>query len=69
MQIGDLVELSAQGYKLCWLRPVHNRIGILMQNHGNRYRVHWFGPNEPRRAMAFQHTIARKSIKHASSER
>ena len=72
MQVGDLVELSAQGRKLLWLKALHNRFGIVVSGpHRMRWKVQWFGNRGNKRSladtMAYSHSIDRKSIKHIKS--
>tara|TARA_R100000008_G_C3520913_1_gene133936 strand:+ start:66 stop:395 length:330 start_codon:yes stop_codon:yes gene_type:complete len=63
MQVGDLVELSAQGKKSEWLKSLVGCHGIVVSTHGTRYKIQWFGGNS-RNNEAPHHTITRRCLKY-----
>jgi hypothetical protein len=63
VKVGDLVELSAQGKKLLWLKPLHDSIGVIISSHWTRYKVQWLEEKK------LWHTVDRRSIKHAKSKK
>tara|TARA_R110000824_G_scaffold8737_5_gene39696 strand:- start:9325 stop:9657 length:333 start_codon:yes stop_codon:yes gene_type:complete len=64
MKVGDLVELSAQGKKLEWLKSLLDYHGIVISVHSNRYKIQWFGGKKSRGNEAPGHTIPRCSLKY-----
>jgi hypothetical protein len=46
MKVGDLVELSAQGKKRLWLKPLARLYGVVTEFCDHRWRVQWFGKSK-----------------------
>lgn len=63
MKVGDLVELSAQGQKLLWLKPLCGKLGVVTSLHWTRCKVQWLGESK------LWHTVDRKSLKHAKARK
>jgi len=63
MQVGDLVELSAQGKGSEWLKSLVGCHGIVVSTHGTRYKIQWFG-GKSRNNEAPHHTITRRCLKY-----
>ena len=65
MKIGDLVELSAQGKKRLWLKPLARLYGVVTEFCDHRWRVQWFGKSKTGRDISgWSTTIDRGSLKH-----